>query len=125
MKEQLQHIFQNSYPGSDVFIDKILKPIFSEDVITSIDIDIIDSPDKRRRADNANIFSAIHVADIDRVDSDPIALYDVTLRPGSKIQHSRVAIKQFIASEAMTFTHAFILFHYDNEAQRPWRFSCI
>ena len=119
MKEQLQHIFQKGYPGSDVFIDKVIKPIFSDDVITSIDIDIIDSPEKRRRADNANIFSAIHVADIDRVDSDPIALYDVTLRPGSKIQHSRVAIKQFIASEAMTFTHAFILFHYDNEAQRP------
>ena len=125
MKEQLQHIFQNGYPGSDVFIDKVLKPIFSEDVITSIDIDIIDSPEKRRRADNANIFSAIHVADIDRVDSDPIALYDVTLRPGSKIQHSRVAIKQFIASEAMTFTHAFILFHYDNEPERPWRFSYV
>lgn len=125
MKEQLQYIFQNGYPGSDVFIDKVLKPIFSEDVITSIDIDIIDSPDKRRRADNANIFSAIHVADIDRVDSDPIALYDVTLRPGSKIQHSRVAIKQFIASEAMTFTHAFILFHYDNEPERPWRFSYV
>ena len=125
MKEQLQHIFQNGYPGSDAFIGKVLKPIFSDDVITSIDIDIIDSPEKRRRADNANIFSAIHVADIDRVDSDPIALYDVTLRPGSKIQHSRVAIKQFIASEAMTFTHAFILFHYDNEAQRPWRFSYV
>ena len=125
MKEQLQHIFQKGYPGSDVFIDKVIKPIFSDDVITSIDIDIIDSPEKRRRADNANIFSAIHVADIDRVASDPIALYDVTLRPGSKIQHSRVAIKQFIASEAMTFTHAFILFHYDNEAQRPWRFSYV
>ena len=125
MKEQLQHIFQKGYPGSDVFIDKVIKPIFSDDVITSIDIDIIDSPEKRRRADNANIFSAIHVADIDRVDSDPIALYDVTLRPGSKIQQSRVAIKQFIASEAMTFTHAFILFHYDNEAQRPWRFSYV
>ena len=125
MKEQLQHIFQKGYPGSDVFIDKVIKPIFSDDVITSIDIDIIDSAEKRRRADNANIFSAIHVADIDRVDSDPIALYDVTLRPGSKIQHSRVAIKQFIASEAMTFTHAFILFHYDNEAQRPWRFSYV
>lgn len=125
MKEQLQHIFQKGYPGSDVFIDKVIKPIFSDDVITSIDIDIIDSPEKRRRADNANIFSAIHVADIDRVDSDPIALYDVTLRPGSKIQHSRVAIKQFIASEAMTFTHAFILFHYDNEPERPWRFSYV
>lgn len=125
MKEQLQHIFQKGYPGSDVFIDKVIKPIFSDDVITSIDIDIIDSPEKRRRADNANIFSAIHVADIDRVDSDPIALYDVTLRPGSKIQHSRVAIKQFIASEAMSFTHAFILFHYDSEPERPWRFSYV
>lgn len=125
MKEQLQHIFQNGYPGSDAFIGKVLKPIFSNDVITSIDIDIIDSPEKRRRADNANIFSAIHVADIDRVDSDPIALYDVTLRPGSKIQHSRVAIKQFITSEVMTFTHAFILFHYDNEPERPWRFSYV
>lgn len=125
MKEQLQHTFQKGYPGSDVFIDKVIKPIFSDDVITSLDIDIIDSPEKRRRADNANIFSAIHVADIDRVDSDPIALYDVTLRPGSKIQHSRVAIKQFIVSEAMSFTHAFILFHYDSEPERPWRFSYV
>ena len=125
MKEQLQHIFQNGYPGSDVFIDQVIKPIFSDDIITNIDIDIIDLPEKRRRADNANILSAVHVADIDRVDSDPIALYDVTLKPGSKIAHSRVAIKQFIASEVMTFTHAFILFHYDNEPQRPWRFSYV
>ncbi|MDE7347702.1 MAG: N-6 DNA methylase [Muribaculaceae bacterium] len=125
MKEQLQHIFQNGYPGSDVFIEKVLKPMFSYDVITNIDIDIIDSHEKRRRADNANILSAIHVADIDRVDSDPIALYDVTLSPGSNIAHSRVAIKQFIASEVMTFTHAFILFHYHNEAERPWRFSYV
>lgn len=125
MKEQLQHIFQKGYPGSDVFIDQVIKPIFSDDVITDIDIDIIDSTEKRRRADNANILSAVHVADIDRVDSDPIALYDVTLKPGSKIEHSRVAIKQFIASEVMTFTHAFILFHYDNEPERPWRFSYV
>ena len=125
MKEQLQHIFQNGYPGSDVFIDQVIKPIFSDDIITNIDIDIIDLPEKRRRADNANILSAVHVADIDRVDSDPIALYDVTLKPGSKIAHSRVAIKQFIASDVMTFTHAFILFHYDNEPQRPWRFSYV
>ena len=125
MKEQLQHIFQNGYPGSDVFIDQVIKPIFSEDIITDIDIDIIDLPEKRRRADNANILSAVHVADIDRVDSDPIALYDVTLKPGSKIEHSRVAVKQFIASEVMTFTHAFILFHYDNEPVRPWRFSYV
>lgn len=125
MKEQLQHIFQNGYPGPNVFIDKVLKPIFSDDVITNIDIDIIDSPEKRRRADNANILSAIHIADIDRIDSDPIAFYDVTLSPGSNIAHSRVAIKQFIASEVMTFTHAFILFHYDNEPERPWRFSYV
>ena len=125
MKEQLQHIFQNGYPGSDVFIDQVIKPIFSDDIITDIDIDIIDLPEKRRRADTANILSAVHVADIDRVDSDPIALYDVTLKPGSKIEHSRVEVKQFIASEVMTFTHAFILFHYDNEPARPWRFSYV
>lgn len=125
MKEQLQHIFQNGYPGSNGFIEKVLKPMFSEDVITNIDIDIIDSPEKRRRADNANILSATHVADINCVDSDPVALYDVTLKPGSKIEHSRVAIKQFIASEVMTFTHAFILFHYDNEPEHPWRFSYV
>lgn len=125
MEEQLQSIFQNGYPGPNVFIDNVMKPIFSNDVITNIDIDIIDSPEKRRRADNANILSAIHIADIDRIDSDPVAFYDVTLRPGSKIAHSRVAIKQFIASEVMTFTHAFILFHYDNEPHRPWRFSYV
>ena len=125
MEQQLQKIFQNGYPGSNAFIEKVLKPIFSGDVITDIDIDIIDSPEKRRRADNAKILSAVHVADIDRVDSDPVAFYDVTLKPNSKITQSRVAIKQFIASDVMTFTHAFILFHYNNEPERPWRFSYV
>lgn len=125
MKEQLQHIFQNGYPGASEFISKVIESIFPEDTITENGLDIIDTPEKRRRADNANIVSAQYVADVNRIDSDPIAIYDVTLRSNSDIAHSRVAIKQFIAADVMTYTHAFILFHYADESHRPWRFSYV
>lgn len=125
MKERLQHIFQNDYPGVDKFIDDVIKPIFSGDEISPIDSDIIDSPEKRRRADSANILSARYVADIVRADSDPIAIYDVTLSSNSHIEHSRVAIRQFITSDVMTYTHVFILFHYADATGRPWRFSYV
>lgn len=125
MEEQFQHIFQNDYPGVDRFIDDILKPIFVDDDIATIGSDIIDSAEKRRRADMANIQSARYVADIVRSDSDPIAVYDVTLAPNSHIEHSRVAIKQFITSDVMTYTHVFILFHYADATGRPWRFSYV
>lgn len=125
MKEQLQHIFQNGYPGASEFISKVIESIFPEDTITENGLDIIDTPEKRRRADNANIVSAQYVADVNRIDSDPIAIYDVTLRSNSDIAHSRVAIKQFIAADVMTYTHAFILFHYADEPHRPWRFSYV
>lgn len=125
MREKLKHIFQNNFPGVSKFIQDVIEPIFAQDSITSIDLDIIDTPEKRRRADNANILSAQYVADIVRADSDPIAIYDVTLKPNSIIAHSRVAIKQFITADVMTYTHVFILFHYAEEVNRPWRFSYV
>ena len=125
MEKQLQHIFQNGYPGSEVFINKVMKPIFSGDIIYEFNTDIIDSPEIRRKADSANIMSAYQIADINRKASDPIAVYDVTLKPNSNVLNSRVAIKKFITDDMMTFTHAFILFHYDNEPLRPWRFSYV
>ena len=124
MKEQLQEIFTHGYPGAETFLQKVIVPILGDDV-TAIDSDLLDSPKIRQRAANANISSARYVADIDRVDSAPIAFYDVTLKPGAKIEHSRVAIRQFITSEMMNFTHGFILFHYENEPDRPWRFSYV
>ena len=125
MKDKLKNIFQNSYPGIDIFISDVLIPIFSEDFIEKKNVNLIVSEEIKKRADNANIQSAYHVADIDRIDSDPIAVYDVTLKPNSKITHSRVAIKQFVTALSMTYTHVFIVFHYENEPERPWRFSYV
>lgn len=125
MKDKLKNIFQSGYPGIDIFISDVLTPIFSEDSIERKNVNLIVSEEIKKRANNANIQSAYHVADIDRIDSDPIAVYDVTLKPNSKITHSRVAIKQFITALSMTYTHVFIVFHYENEPERPWRFSYV
>ena len=125
MEKRLQHIFQKGYPGAEVFINEVMKPIFWGDVISEINTNIIDSPERRHQADSANIMSAYQIADINRKNSDPIAIYDVTLKPNSSIVNSRVAIKKFITDDMMTFTHAFIIFHYDNEPLRPWRFSYV
>lgn len=121
MKEVLKSVFDNDYQGYPVFIDNVLRPIFGDDmevlrVKEELDID-------RETLQKASIKELCRVATIDRIGVDTIEVFDVTLDDKTIISRSRVGIQRIIRSALFQYTHAFMLFHYENPKGRNWRFS--
>ncbi len=124
MRDVLKSIFDNDYPGYPVFLDKVLRPIFGEELeVLPVKEDITSDID-REALKKANIKSIYRVAQIDSdTDVDIVEVFDVTLKDNAIISRSRVGIQRIIRSRVFQFTHAFMLFHYDNPEGRNWRFS--
>lgn len=121
MREVLKSVFDNDYQGYPVFIDNVLRPIFGEDmevlpVKEKLDID-------SETLQKASIKELCRVATIDRMGVDTIEVFDVTLDDKTVISRSRVGIQRIIRSAIFQYTHAFMLFHYENPEGRNWRFS--
>ena len=121
MREVLRSVFDNDYQGYTVFIDNVLRPIFGDDVEVlpikeELDID-------KETLQKASIKELYRVATIDKDDTDIIDVFDVTLDDKTVISRSRVGIQRIIRSTIFQYTHAFMLFHYENPQGRNWRFS--
>ena len=65
MRDVLKSIFDNDYPGYPVFLDKVLRPIFGEELeVLPVKEDITSDID-REALKKANIKSIYRVAQID------------------------------------------------------------
>ncbi len=124
MRDALKSVFDNDYQGYPIFLDKVIRPIFGDElevfpVKDDITIDI-----DREALKKANIRSIYRVAQIDSdTDVDVVEVFDVTLEDNANISRSRVGIQRIIRSRVFQFTHAFMIFHYENPEGRNWRFS--
>lgn len=121
MREVLKSVFDNEYQGYPVFIDNVLRPIFGADIeVLPVKEELgLDKETLRR----ASIKELYRVATIDRMGTDTIEVFDVTLDDKTIISRSRVGIQRIIRSAIFQYTHAFMLFHYENPRGRNWRFS--
>lgn len=123
LEHNLQQIFNADYPGHDVFLQEVIKPVLKADII-SVDVDLLaQHPEYRPKAELAHIKQIKYVADIDSDNSYNIAFLDVKVDNRKRITQSRVAIQQLIRSIMDAFTHIFIVFHYEDAKDQPWRFS--
>ena len=124
MRDALKSVFDNDYQGYPIFLGKVIRPIFGDElevfpVKDDITIDIA-----REALKKANIRSIYRVAQIDSdTDVDVVEVFDVTLEDNANISRSRVGIQRIIRSRVFQFTHAFMIFHYENPEGRNWRFS--
>lgn len=121
MREVLKSVFDNEYQGYPVFIDNVLRPIFGADIeVFPVKEELgLDKETLRK----ASIKELYRVATIDRMGTDTIEVFDVTLDDKTIISRSRVGIQRIIRSAIFQYTHAFMLFHYENPRGRNWRFS--
>lgn len=122
LKDNLKNIFNSDYPGINTIANEVILPIFKESA------EIFQYPESQeidRYATNANITEIIHFGCIDTnaVGNDPIELFDVSVNSHSKLERSRVNIQRWIRKELANYSHAFIVFHYDEPKGRSWRFS--
>ena len=123
LKDKLQSIFSDDYPGYYKFADEVVRPIFGKDFERypmPVPMEIGQS------AINANIQTINRIGIINDNDNrgrNPIEVFDVTINDNAEITRSRVNIQTWIRSELGLYTHAFIIFHYANPDGRSWRLS--
>lgn len=124
MRDAFKSVFDNDYQGYTVFLEKVIRPIFGEDLEVLPIKDDITADIDREALKKANIKSIYRVAQIDSdTDVDIVEVFDVTLEDNANISRSRVGIQRIIRSKVFHFTHAFMVFHYENPEARNWRFS--
>lgn len=124
MRDAFKSVFDNDYQGYTVFLEKVIRPIFGEDLEGLPIKDDITADIDREALKKANIKSIYRVAQIDSdTDVDIVEVFDVTLEDNANISRSRVGIQRIIRSKVFHFTHAFMVFHYENPEGRNWRFS--
>lgn len=124
LKEHLEHIFSNDYPGTDVFLCEVIKPIFGDD-IEPVNIDLAEVPQYAERARKAGLKHIKYIGDLteQNYNADNIVLLDVTVNDSVNIERSRVNIQQLVRSIVQQYQHMLIVFHYENTIGTSWRFS--
>ena len=126
IRENFRGVFDSDYCGADEFIAKIIKPIFGETDVevlepcienpTNADVDILRK---------ANIEEILWVATVDRMGTDPIQVFDITLGDNTNLSRARVGIQRIIRSALFPYSHAFIVFHHRVLSGTEWRFSYV
>lgn len=124
LKDKLQKIFNGDYPGNEVFIHDIVRPIFGNE-INYVNVNLAEDTEYHEKAEKAGIKHLRYIADIvdQNYNADNIALFDVTLDDRKNIERSRVNIQQLIRSIVQEYSHILIVFHYEDVEEKPWRFS--
>ena len=123
-KQQLEQIFNNDYPGSEVFINEVVKPIFGDD-ITEVNQDLAQKAEYSEKVKRAGLKHIMYIGDLteQNYSASNIALLDVTIDDRINIERSRVNIQRLIRSIIDDQQHLIIIFHYEDVADRQWRFS--
>ena len=124
LKHKLEKIFNSDYPGTDRFIADVIVPIFGNE-IEYINDDLAQNEKYAEKAKNAGIKLIKYIGDLTEKNYNArnIALLDVTLDDSKNIERSRVNIQQLIRSIMDYRQHLMIVFHYENVANKQWRFS--
>ena len=124
LKDNLQHIFNSDYPGTDTFINKVLVPMFGDDLERKT-TDFAEDETYHERAAKAGLKKIVYAADIhdEEYRANNIAFFDVTVDNNVNVERARVNIQQVIRSIVDHHSHILIVFHYEDVKDKPWRFS--
>ena len=124
MREMFKSVFDADYQGYEVFLDKVLKPLFgdklevlpvAEDNPTGVSEEAMEKARIKKIARIANIAATFN--------RKPMEVFDITLEDRVDITRARVGIQQIIRRGLFIQTHAFMIFHAEHPAGENWRFS--
>lgn len=125
LKDKLQKLFNADYPGTDTFINEVIRPIFGDEM-TRPEGDVLERHNEyENRAKRDGIKHLVYVADItdNNLNSGNIVLIDATVADNVNLEHSRVKIQQLVRSMVPAYNHILMVFHYENPEGKLWRFS--
>ena len=117
-------VFDADYQGYEVFLDKVLKPLFGEQLEVLPVAEDNPTGVSEEAMEKARIKKIVRVANIAQTfNRDPMEVFDITLEDRVDITRARVGIQQIIRRGLFIHTHAFMLFHAEHPDGENWRFS--
>lgn len=117
-------VFDADYQGYEVFLDKVLKPLFGEQLEVLPVAEDNPTGVSEEAMEKARIKRIVRVANIAQTfNRDPMEVFDITLEDRVDITRARVGIQQIIRRGLFIHTHAFMLFHAEHPDGENWRFS--
>lgn len=119
-KQFIQDYFNADFRDIDSLLNDVLVPIFGS--FDSGYDEITLSRDAKEKAAQSRIKKIKHVATLPAMGMD-IKVFDVTLDSRCHIHRARKGIQMLIRQYVEKFEGAFIVFHYEDPANRSWRFS--
>ena len=126
IRDNFRSVFDSDYCGADEFIAKVIKPIFGERDVDVLDVPVINPTQADEETlEKANIQEILWVATVDRIGTDPIQVFDITLGDSTNLSRARVGIQRIIRSALFPYSHAFIVFHHRVLNGTEWRFSYV
>lgn len=126
IRESFRSVFDSDYCGADEFIAKVIKPIFGEKDVEVLE-PCIENPTNADEEvlKKANIEEVLWIATVDRMGTDPIQVFDITLGDSTNLSRARVGIQRIIRSALFPYSHAFLIFHHRVLSGTEWRFSYV
>ena len=119
-QKDYQSFFHKDFCGIAQLVQNVLLPALTlnQESYTNKET----QPLAQQELGNANIQSAILSGTID-INGAQIDVWDVTVKPECRLHIARQAIRNCFRSYTEHYSGAFIIFHYENCANQPWRLS--
>ena len=119
-QKDYQSFFHKDFCGIAQLVQNVLLPALTlnQESYTNKET----QPLAQQELGNANIQSAILSGTID-INGAQIDVWDVTVKPECRLHIARQAIRDCFRSYTEHYSGAFIIFHYENCANQPWRLS--
>lgn len=119
----IQSYLSKKYQGHESFLENIIFPIFGEENYdTAWDVELLDSEELRNHAHRTGIRSVIRCGTIN-IALTPIEVFDITVADRVVMDKNRVSVQALIRRIMDTYSGAFMIIHYDNDAKWDWRFT--
>ena len=120
-KQFIQDYFNSDFRDIDSLLTDVLVPIFGDYNHGYTEI-TVQTEKAKEMAKAAHIKTIKHVATFEGMGLD-IKVFDVTLDDNCRIHQARKNIQALVRQFVEKFEGAFIVFHYEDPANRSWRFS--
>lgn len=120
----LKSYFHDKYKGGEDFIENVILPIFGEDKYEdAYEEDVLENnPELVSMADSIGISQVLRLGTIN-IPMNPTDVFDITVSNHVQMERNRVAIQQLVRRIMSTYSSAFMVFHYDDDARWDWRFT--
>ncbi|MDL2251774.1 BREX-1 system adenine-specific DNA-methyltransferase PglX [Odoribacter sp. OttesenSCG-928-J03] len=120
----LKEYFQKEYQGRDSFLEKVIFPIFGEELFEDgYNESLLEhNPELQPLAISTGIESICRIGRID-LPFNPIDIFDITVTDHVQMARNRVTIQMLVRRIMNTYSSAFMIFHYSDNDNWDWRFS--